>query len=401
MRPLLFLTVLSASLAFAQDEAAKALLQTFWEFPDRPELLNAIQSTFKLEDLKKGTAVAGFGEDFLFAIETASEPKLVVDGKRPTSMRRVRDTTFWAAPGRLEAGRHHWFHYVVDGKVFGGRTDLAAYGPDSYEQPGVPKGTLHGKFTHTSKLYAGMTSDYWVYVPAQYDGNTPAALMVWHDGQGLVTRDGRMRLQIVSDNLIHKKLMPVTIHVFIAPGKLGDKDMRGATYNPVDDKYPRLLRDELLPEVETKWKIRKDAYSRAVAGGSSGGISAFNIAWHMPDQFARVHSHRGSFTSIAWKPGEQEGGDIYPFRVRKQPKRNIRVWLQDGSNDLENTHGSWPLQNIALANSLKMQGYDFALSWGEGTHDNAHGDAELPRSLTWLWREYDPSKTEQQFIPDP
>jgi enterochelin esterase-like enzyme len=386
----------------AQDDAAKSLLQTFWEFPDRPELLSAIQQTFKPEDLKKGTAVAGHGENFLFAIDTpSSEPKLVIDGGRPTSMRRQRETNIWAAPARLKTGANHTFHFLIDGKPFGGSTDLAAYGPDSYQQPGVPQGKLHGKFVHTSKLNEGMNSDYWVYVPAQYDAATPAALMVWHDGEGHVNRNSRMRLQIVVDNLIHKKLMPVSIHVFVSPGKVGEKAMRSVLYDTVSDKYARLLGEELLPEVYAKWNIRKDAYSRGVGGGSSGGISAFNIAWHQPSQFARVHSHRGSFTALAWKHGQIESGETYPFKVRKEPKRNIRVWLQDGANDLENDNGSWPLQNIQLANSLKMREYDFRFSWHEGTHDNAHGNAEMPESLAWLWRGYDPAKTSEQFTMDP
>jgi hypothetical protein len=113
--------------------------------------------------------------------------------------------------------------------------------------------------------------------------------------------------------------------------------------------------------------------------------------------FSRVLSHVGTFTSIQWTPGQVEGGEILPFRVRKDPKRNIRVWLQDGSEDLENTHGSWPLQNIQMANSLKMGGYDFHLSFGNGPHSGAHAGAQMPESLTWLWRGYDSSKTEQTF----
>jgi hypothetical protein len=76
------------------------------------------------------------------------------------------------------------------------------------------------------------------------------------------------------------------------------------------------------------------------------------------------------------------------------------VWLQDGSDDLENAHGSWPLQNIQMANSLKMMGYDYFLSWGNGTHNQAHGNAELPRALTWLWRDYNPNRTEQTYVQD-
>ena len=113
----------------------------------------------------------------------------------------------------------------------------------------------------------------------------------------------------------------------------------------------------------------------------------------MPDKFARVHSTIGSYTSIQWRPEEKlDGGNVYPFMVRKMPKRNIRVWMSDGTDDLENNHGSWPLQNIQLANSLKMREYDFHFRFGLATHDAAQAAIDLPESLTWLWRGYDPAK---------
>ena len=133
----------------------------------------------------------------------------------------------------------------------------------------------------------------------------------------------------------------------------------------------------------------------------SGGICAFNAAWWQPDQFSRVLSHIGSFTSIQWHPGEIDGGNVYPNMVRKMPKRNIRIWMSDGSDDLENNHGSWPLQNIQLANSLKMREYDFHFRFGIATHDSAQAAIDLPESLAWLWRGYDPNKTSEQFTMDP
>ncbi|MBI3207658.1 MAG: hypothetical protein HYZ37_02005 [Candidatus Solibacter usitatus] len=210
-------------------------------------------------------------------------------------------------------------------------------------------------------------------------------------------RNGSSRTQIVIDNLIHQKKIPVMIQVFIAPGQRGGRPMRSIEYDTVNDTYAKFLRDEVLAEVQAKYNIRKDGYSRGIAGNSSGGICAFNVAWFQQDQFSRVLSRIGSFTSIQWKPGVIDGGNVYPNKIRKEPKRNIRVWLQDGNMDLENDHGSWPLQNIQMANSLKMKGYDFHLSWGVGTHNGAHGSAELPVAMTWLWRDYDVSRTEQTY----
>jgi enterochelin esterase family protein len=352
-------------------------------------------------DIEKGTAVASDGPDFLFAINSEKQPALFIDSEPAGgALKRSGMNGPWIFATQLKTGRSHSFYYMVDGKKTGGRTDVAAYTPDSYEHPGVPHGKLSEKFVHSSRLYEGMKSDYWIYVPAQYDPATPAALMVWQDGQGLIQRDGATRAQIVFDNLTAQKKVPVTIHVFISPGKVGDRAMRSIEYDTVSDKYPNFLRDEVLPEVYAKYNIRKDGYSRAIAGNSSGGICAFNAAWWQQDQFARVLSHIGSFTSIQWHPGEVDGGNVYPFKIRKEAKRNIRVWLQDGSEDLENNHGSWPLQNLQMANSLKMMGYDFHLSFGNGTHNGAHGNSELPEELTWLWRDYDPAKTTQDFEQD-
>jgi enterochelin esterase-like enzyme len=294
-----------------------------------------------------------------------------------------------------------------------GITLLPAHGPDSYAQPGVPQGKLSEKILFTSRIYDGMQSAYWIYVPPQYDPQMPAALMVWQDGHFYKDRDSAtFRLLDVIDNLIYQKRIPVMIQVLTSPGDVSmapgtptyefvknyseatgrtlPDAMRSTEYDTVSDRYACFLRDELLAEVQSKYNIRRDGYSRGISGLSSGGICAFNVAWWQPDQFSRVLSWIGSY-------GDIQGGHVYPFKVRKDAKRNIRVWLQDGSEDLEVVFGSWPLQNIQMANSLKMREYDFHFSFGAGGHDSAHGSAELPESMAWLWRGYDPAKTEQVY----
>jgi len=191
--------------------------------------------------------------------------------------------------------------------------------------------------------------------------------------------------------------------VLIQPGTSPEgRAMRSIEYDTVSERYPRFLMEEVLPEVEKMYKLRPDGYSRAIGGESSGGICAFNAAWLMPEKFARVHSAVGSFTSIQWRPQEKlDGGNVYPFKVRKEAKRNIRVWMSDGADDLENNFGSWPMQNIQMANSLKFMGYDFHFRFGTAAHGGAQAALDLPESLAWLWRDYDPAKTSQEFQMDP
>ena len=394
---------------------------------NRADLRDAITGTFTAKDLKDGTAWAGRGPDFFFAVEAASQPSLMIDDAAGPQMRHLNGSELWYATAKIpQVGKLHAFYYMVEGQKFGGRLDMPAFGPLSYQQPGVPSGKLSEKMIHTSKIYDGMKSEYWIYVPAQYDPKVPAALMVFQDGGNYIKRDSNNPALNVIDNLIAQKKIPVTICVFINPGDISGspgtptfnfvqayaekwhrtlKDsMRSTLYDTVSDRYPRFLRDEVLAGVASQYNIRKDAYSRAITGSSSGGICSFNAAFQMPDQFSRVITWIGSFTSIQWKedPNNRDGGQDYPEKVLREPKRNIRVWMQDGANDQENDrYGSWPLANIRLANALKLREYDFHFSFGHGTHNGGHGASEFPAEMMWVWRDYDPARTEQTYQMDP
>lgn len=390
-------------------------------------LHDAITATFNEKSLKDGTAWAGHGPDFFFATEAPSQPMLVVDDKPGSQLTQIAGTDLWYAVAHIEpVAKLHSFSYLIAGAKFGGKLDLPAFGPLSYLELGVPSGILSPKIEHVSKIYDGMKSDYWIYVPAEYDPKTPAALMVYQDGEGYTSRDGNNPALNVIDNLIAQKKIPVMICVFINPGDISGspgtptydfvkmysdqwhrtlKDsMRSTLYDTVNDRYVRFLRDEILADVEAKYNIRKDAYSRAITGLSSGGICSFNAAWQMPDQFSRVITWIGSFTAIQWKetPAVSDGGQDYPEKVLREPHRNLRIWLEDGANDQENDrYGSWPLANIRMANALHLKGYDFHFSFTDGTHDSSGGAAEFPEEMTWLWRDYDPAKTAQTYEPDP
>jgi enterochelin esterase family protein len=259
-------------------------------------------------------------------------------------------------------------------------------GPDSEEKADVPKGAV-SKATWKSEIFPGTVRDYWVYVPAQYDEKKPAAVMVFQDGGAYQDKKGSFRVPIVFDNLIHKKEMPVTIGIFINPGKAPateagkkDRDNRSFEYDTLSDQYARFLEKEILPEVGKKYNLTKDPDQRAICGISSGGICAFTVAWERPDLFRKVLSHVGSFTNI-------RGGDVYPGKIRKTEHKPIRVFLQDGSGDLDNQHGNWPLANQQMALALKFAKYDYQFVYGDGGHNGKHGGAILPESLKWLWRD--------------
>lgn len=273
-------------------------------------------------------------------------------------------------------------------------------GPESTSRgAGVPAGRVESFTFESSAVYPGTQRAGWVYVPAQYDGNAPAALMMFQDGHAYVSTNGQMRVPIVFDNLIARGEMPVTIGVFVNPGHRGadgpaadgwgNRNNRSVEYDSLGDAYARFLLDELLPWITNRWQLNvtSDPRRRAICGMSSGGICAWTVAWERPGAFGKVLSHIGSFVNI-------RGGHVYPALIRKTERKPIRVFLQDGSNDLNNEHGNWPLANQQMASALAFAGYDFRFEFGDGAHNGAHGGALLPDSLRWLWRAEMPRLTE-------
>lgn len=260
-------------------------------------------------------------------------------------------------------------------------------GPDSRPQPGVPQGVVtQGKWT--SKVFAETVRDYWVYVPAQYNPSKPAAVMVFQDGGSYVNTNGQFRVPVVFDNLIHQGKMPVTIGIFLNPGEVpaGDagqkpRSNRSFEYDSLGGQYARFLLEEILPEVSKKYNLTRDPEGRAICGISSGGICAWTVAWERPDQFRKVISHVGSFTNI-------RGGHVYPAWIRKTEHKPIRVHLQDGTGDLDNLFGNWPLANQEMAAALKFAGYDYRFELGDGGHNGRHGGGILPEALAWVWHDY-------------
>lgn len=270
-------------------------------------------------------------------------------------------------------------------------------GPDS-----KVKDVPHGKVTdfdwRESKVFPGTIRHCSIYVPAQYDGSKPAALMVFQDGHTYLKPDGDFRVPTVFDNLIAAREMPVTIGVFIDPGfkqsEFPTNAVRGwkpepqnrsFEYDSLGAAYSEFLLTEILPFVQTHFNLRitDDPDGRAICGISSGGICAFTVAWERPDQFHKVLSHVGSFTNI-------RGGNKYPEMIRAADAKPIRVFLQDGANDNRSKRPGWNWveANALMHAALEFKDYDHKYVFGEGPHSGNHGGSILPDSLRWLWRDY-------------
>ena len=285
-------------------------------------------------------------------------------------------------------------------------------GSDSLPQPGVPRGKLEGPLLFKSQIITNTVRRYWVYVPAQYTPDQPANVLVFQDGQRATNPEGALRVPHVLENLIHKGDIPVTIGIFITPGQRGETypddlamrnpNNRAAEYDSLGDAYARFICEEMLPEVGIKYNLTKDPERRAIGGTSSGAICSFTVAWQRPDEFRNVISMIGSYTSIGYRPARDgqpliPGGDLYPTLIRKNPIKPIRIFLQDGSNDLNNDHGNWFLANQQILSALEFANtkadranapgprYRIKHEWGDGAHSDNHGGALLPDILRWMW----------------
>jgi enterochelin esterase family protein len=278
---------------------------------------------------------------------------------------------------------------------------LYKLGPDSLEQEGVPKGEVKGPFTLPSQAYPGTQHTYWVYVPAQYDSKTPASLMIFNDGQAFMNPAADIRAKNVFDNLIYRREIPVMIGVFINPGRRPDQPEptlqewgdrttnRPTEYNTLDDKYARVIVDELLPALYKDYNISKNPGDHGIGGSSSGAIAAFTVAWERPDHFRKVISFIGSFVDL-------RGGHAYADIVAKSDRKPIRIYMQDGRNDNRgvnregkyNQNRDWFYQNVRLMKALTAKGYDVNYAWGINRHGSKMGGMMLPDMMRWLWRDH-------------
>ncbi|MCU0705798.1 MAG: SMP-30/gluconolactonase/LRE family protein [Fimbriiglobus sp.] len=257
----------------------------------------------------------------------------------------------------------------------------------------TPGELLKGKFAD-SKIFPGTTRDYTVYVPAQYDGKTPACLWVNQDGV-------QFNAPKVFDKLIAAKEMPVTIGVFVTPGVVPAPNAdalprynRSFEYDGMGDAYARFLIDELLPTIEKlktadgrEIKLSKNPNDRAIAGSSSGAICAFTVAWERPDSFRRVFSCVGTYVGL-------RGGHEYPTLIRKTEPKPLRVFLEDGEGDLNNYAGDWWMANQTMERALTFAGYEVEHQWtavkeGDiGKHNGKHATAIFPDAVRWLWKDH-------------
>jgi sugar lactone lactonase YvrE/enterochelin esterase-like enzyme len=262
-----------------------------------------------------------------------------------------------------------------------------AEAPAPYIAPSIkPELILRGVVKHVSfsqsVIFPGTVRNVAVFIPAQYDGSKPACVYVKTDGYNPTEKT-------LLETLIAAKEMPVTIGVFVTPGDLPatvkntlGRRNRCFEYDGRGDNNVRFLVEEILPFVTKQYdlKLSTDGNDRCIAGGSSGGITAFNAAWERPDAFSRVYANSGSFVAF-------RGGHEFPTLVRKFEAKPIRAYLTTGTNDMENCAGDWFLLDQEMDKALRFSGYDYFFRIIHGGHCAGYYDC-FREAMSFIWKDW-------------
>lgn len=343
-----------------------------------------VRKDFKADELTKGAYPRKIGVTLEFAAEVkgAKSVDVMVGSKTLLHLTDLGNGIFGGFKTMAD-GDGMTASYVVDGKtILRGGMDIEVYQPRPYlELPASGyRGTFKSLGQYSAKMYPGTNREIWIYLPPNLDKNKEYPLLIGCDGQW-----DRGWMSTSLDNLIAWGKIPPTVGVFIQPGgrdgKL-DNSNRNREYDTLTDEYARFIHDEIIPMVEKEAKISPDPAKRALSGLSSGGICSFTACWEHPEWFGNVLSFIGSYTALSYE-GIDKSGVTYPGKIRRTDKKPIRVFLQDGRNDLDNPYGRWFLSNEQMVAALEWKGYDVSWHPGNGFHSGDNARAIYDQALGW------------------
>lgn len=346
------------------------------------EASRVVRTLIPANELAKGATPVTVGTTVLFALQLDGAKKVNVEAAGFKSSLTALENGLFASVVPMEDGAAHLVKYVADGREIRTGLQVEVYqdNPFVLAPPGGRRGELREMGVLESKAFPNTTRKWYVYLPPGVDSNSEYPVLVAQDAQW-----DRDWIANALENCAAKGMIPKTVGIFIEPGqdRPGNYSNRSVEYDTLSPRYVNFVLEEILPKVEAIVKLTGDPAKRAICGMSSGGICSFTACWERPDKFGVAMSFIGSFTNIASGESKREGGHNYPFLIRKLDKKPIRVFLQDGSNDLDNQHGSWWISNLQMDSALKFKGYDYRWVPGKGFHNTKHARRIFDQVLTW------------------
>jgi len=250
-----------------------------------------------------------------------------------------------------------------------------------------------------TSVQLGRTVDVDLYLPAAMQDMRATSLLLINDGQDL----GRLGMAGILDELYSRDLLSPLLCVGIHAG--ADRKMEYGTAGIPDyqgwgvkaDAYTRFVFDELIPALRRKYRA-PDFREKAFAGFSLGALSAMDIVWNHPQEFARAGLFSGSFwwrTKDKSDPAYNEQTDrIMHSEVRKGSYYPwLKFFFECGTEDeMEDRNGNGIIDSIDdtqdLMRELAGKGYDPAgdiryFEIAGGHHDVATWARAMPEFLLW------------------
>jgi enterochelin esterase family protein len=322
----------------------------------------------------------------------------------------TRDTSgLWSGSTRPLAPDIYTYTFDVDGVtaldprnantkygfgMFGSASVLqvAGDGPAFYDVKAVPQGTVRIQ-PYTSKSL-GVSRTVWIYTPPGYEeGSNYPVLYLLHGG-GDIESGWTMigRANVILDNLIAEgKARPMVVVMplghaiqsfWTGPAKTVADPLAGAAAGGSLEDVIRLLMsgdgkgglspvardivDDVIPMVESQYKVSRRPDLRAIAGLSMGGGQSVNIAFNRPDMFRYLVLMSPAVTG--------DGAQYYPaiFNMPGNVNGQFKLlWLGVGKDDTLTGPG-----DHAFSESLKRAGINHTFAVTEGRHE-------------WtVWRQY-------------
>jgi len=320
---------------------------------------------------------------FRYRAPNAQDVKLAREGADPVAMQKD-DLGVWSVTTAPLPPDYYGYSYSVDGArnldpynhmlvpnlIMPGNA-VHIPGPGlPWEVNDVPHGEIHHHFYKSA--VAGDDRDYYVYTPAGYDAaakKTYPVLYLLHgfsdDASGW-TAVGHAN--VIFDNLIAQgKVKPMIVVMPLGYGTMEMIQLGWGAWSHADvrdknfSRFREALLSEVMPKVESEYRITKDRASRAIAGLSMGGSESLLTGLNHLDKFAWI----GAFSS----GGIPDDFDQDFPGLDAKANQQIRVlWIACGTEDHLIT------VNRSLREWLKSKGVQ-------------HTDIETPGMHTWMvWR---------------
>ncbi len=319
---------------------------------------------------------------FRFLAPNAHEVKLEREGSEPVAMQKD-DQGVWSVTTAALAPDYYGYSFHVDGArmldpfnhllVPNFLTPANAVhipGNNPWDEAEVPHGEIHHHFYKSA--VANDDRDYYVYTPAGYDPSAKKTYPVLYLLHGFSDEANGWtavgHANVILDNLIAQgKAKPMIIVMPLGYGTMemirlgwdawGHQDVRNENFA----KFVQALLTEVMPKVDSEYRIAKDRNSRAIAGLSMGGSESLLAGLNNLDKFAWV----GAFSSGGLPENFEKDFPTLDAKANQQIKL---LWIACGTEDhlitLNRNFREW----------LKTKGIN-------------HTDIETPGQHTWLvWR---------------